>query len=281
MNYVNGSAAVLPESSLATPPLFHNQQSQSIRSTLTVPDKLVAALYEKLPDDAIQPHPTKAYLSTIKTIFVIERLNAVFGMGGWNYTTRIVERETLPATEKQGPRAMIVMKVVLKVPAYGIRIEQYGGSENEDAGHAYQGAVTDALGKIASYLGIGIDVYKGGGPTKANPRGRAVPPRPLPAAPIDAGGHAVGTQAAADYVAQQKIAELSGEKQAAETSTSWNREDMRRSFAAIRERLGEFDYLGVLEKFGVKKAEDFRKRDVARECYRQLLALSNSKREVA
>jgi len=45
------------------------------------------------------------------------------------------------------------------------------GSENEDAGDAYNGAVTDALGKIASYLAIGIDVYKGGGPTKSNPQG--------------------------------------------------------------------------------------------------------------
>jgi hypothetical protein len=176
---------------------------------------------------------------------------------------------------------MIVMKVVLKVPVYGIRIEQYGGSENEDAGDAYKGAVTDALGKIASYLGVGIDVYKGGGPTKSNPRGKAVSPRPTSAAPIDSGGHPIGTQAAADFVAQQKIAELSGQKSAPGTSPHWNRVDMRRSFAAIRERLGEFDYMGVLEKFGVKKAEDFRKRDVARECYRQLLALSNSKREVA
>src|SRR5690242_20547627 len=141
MNYLNGSAAGQPESSLTTPPVLHNQQSQSTRSAPIVPDHLVAALYEKLPEDAIQPHPSKAYLSTIKTIFVIERLNAVFGMGGWSYTTRIVERETIPATEKQGLRAMIVMKVVLKVPAYGIRIEQYGGSENEDAGDAYKGAV--------------------------------------------------------------------------------------------------------------------------------------------
>src|SRR5690349_20940790 len=202
MNYVNGKAAGQPESSLTTPPIVHNEQSQSIKSAQTVPDHLVAKLYERLPEDAIQPHPSKSYLSTIKVIFQIERLNSVFGMGGWNYQTRIVERETLPATDKQGPRTMVVMKVMLKVPAYGIRIEQYGGSENEDAGDAYKGAVTDALGKIASYPGIGIDVYKGGGPTKSNPRGKPVSPRPAPA--IDTGGHPVGTQAAADYVAQQK-----------------------------------------------------------------------------
>jgi hypothetical protein len=236
---------------------------------------LVGALYERLPEDAIQPHPSKAYLSTIKVIYQVERLNVVFGMGGWSYTTRVIDREVLPATEKQARRTMVVMKVVLKVPAFGIRIEQYGGSENEDAGDAYKGAVTDALGKIASYLGIGIDVYKGGGPTKTNPRGRFVTPRPA-SQPIDTGGHTLGTQAAADYVAQQKI-----EKMASAESTPWDRGEMRRSFAAIREKLGEVEYLGVLERFGVKKAEDFRKREVARECYRQLLAVAASKREVA
>src|SRR5207247_2228312 len=126
-----------------------------------------------------------------------------------------------------------------------------------DAGDAYKGAVTDALGKIASYLGVGIDVYKGGGPTKMNPRGRAVSPRP--ATPIDTGGHPVGTQAAADYVAQQKIAAGKVEATArvvpvpAEKPKPWsNRGEMRRAFAAVREQLGEYTYLGEMERTGVR-----------------------------
>jgi hypothetical protein len=57
--------------------------------------------------------------------------------------------------------AMVVVKGALTIEEYGIRIEQYGGNANPDRGDAYKGACTDALSKCASYLGIGMDVYKG------------------------------------------------------------------------------------------------------------------------
>ena len=56
---------------------------------------------------------------------------------------------------------MIVVKAMLTIQEYGIAIEQYGGNDNSDRGDAYKGACTDALSKCASYLGIGMDVYKG------------------------------------------------------------------------------------------------------------------------
>ena len=150
-----------------------------------VPAELVRALNAPLPAEAIKPHPTKDYLSSVKAIYVIERLNEVFGIGGWTYRTSVTEQGTptlvpddrKPGVMKEKP-GMIVMHVVFQVPAYGIRLEQYGGSDNPDRGDAYKGAVTDALSKCASYLGIAMDVYKGGGPTKQNPRGIAVAPRP-------------------------------------------------------------------------------------------------------
>jgi hypothetical protein len=53
------------------------------------------------------------------------------------------------------------VRATLAIPKYGIAIEQFGGNDNPDRGDAYKGACTDALSKCASYLGIGMDVYKG------------------------------------------------------------------------------------------------------------------------
>jgi hypothetical protein len=62
------------------------------------------------------------------------------------------------------------------------------------------------------------------------------------------------------HVAQNKVEELktSGE--------------IRRAFSAIREPLGEFAYLGILAKDGVKSPEKFTSTEEARKCYREMLA---------
>ena len=118
----------------------------------------IEMLRERLPDEAVSQHPTKTYLSSIKAIYVIERLNKVFGIGNWTYTVDIVDNKT----------DMIVVKVKLSIPEYNINFESFGGndnggenSKNFDLGDAYKGATTDAITKIASYLEIGIDVFKG------------------------------------------------------------------------------------------------------------------------
>lgn len=113
----------------------------------------------KLPDEAVKVHPTKAYLSAIKPIYVTERLNEVFGVGKWR-----VQCEEI----KTGEKGMIVVKVKLTIPEYDIEYESYGGndnggedSKNFDLGDAYKGAVTDGITKICSWMGIGADVFKG------------------------------------------------------------------------------------------------------------------------
>lgn len=110
-----------------------------------------AQLVRPLPPEAVTPHPTKTYLSSIKSIYVTERLNEVFGVGSWR-----VEVEKVDQANK-----MVVVKVHLTIPAYGIDYECYGGNDNSDLGDAYKGATTDALTKIASWLGIGQEVFKG------------------------------------------------------------------------------------------------------------------------
>jgi len=117
------------------------------------------ALRMPLPVGAVTKHPTKTFLSSIKAIYVTERLNDVFGVGSWHLRVNHVT-----TTDK----SMVVVKVEFSIPEYGIYFECYGGndnggenSKNFDLGDAYKGATTDALTKIGSYLEIGIDVFKG------------------------------------------------------------------------------------------------------------------------
>lgn len=117
-------------------------------------------LNKPLPKEAVKKHPTKTYLSSIKAIYVIERLNEVFGVGKWRQKV-----EEISCDLKSG---MVVVKVIFEVPLLDIYYESYGGndnggkeSKNFDLGDAYKGATTDGITKIGSYLGIGMDVFKG------------------------------------------------------------------------------------------------------------------------
>lgn len=111
-----------------------------------------------LPKEAITKHPTKSYLSSIKGIFIVERLNDVFGVGSWKQKSTVV-------TVTGG---MVVVDSTLTIPEYGIELQSFGGndnggenSKNFDLGDAYKGACTDALSKMCSFLEIAIDVFKG------------------------------------------------------------------------------------------------------------------------
>lgn len=116
-------------------------------------------LKKPLDPKAVKQHPTKTYLSSIKAIYVTERLNDVFGVGQWS--TKIDHVVT-------GDKGMVVVKLTFEVKEYGIYYECFGGndnggegSKNFDLGDAYKGATTDAITKVGSYMGIAIDVYKG------------------------------------------------------------------------------------------------------------------------
>ena len=121
------------------------------------------ALSRPLPPEAVTPHPTKSYLSSIKPIYVTERLNEVFGVGAWRVEVDKVDRDN----------KMVVVKVKFTIPDYGIEYECYGGNDNADLGDAYKGATTDAITKIASWLGIGAEVFRGEAnkkPTQSQPK---------------------------------------------------------------------------------------------------------------
>lgn len=114
-------------------------------------DQLIK-LKEPLPKEAVKQHPTKTYLSSIKAIYVVERLNDVFGLGGWEIENQVIKEEG----------KWVVVKSTFTAKDYAITIRDiFGGNDNTDLGDAYKGACTDALTKIGSYLGIGMDVFKG------------------------------------------------------------------------------------------------------------------------
>ena len=129
---------------------------------------LYEKLKEPLPMEAVKPHPTKTYLSSIKAIYVTERFNDVFGIGAWS-----IKVSEVSCNESTG---MVVVKVTFEVPEHSIYYESYGGndnggagSKNFDLGDAYKGATTDAITKIGSYMGVAIDVFKGLSGGQASP----------------------------------------------------------------------------------------------------------------
>ena len=114
-----------------------------------------------------------AGLSTIKGIFVTERLNQVFGVGGWVVKTDLSSPIATVHTTTNAGRERIeytaVAKTIFTVPAHDIYYECIASSTNSDPGDAAKGATTDAITKIASWIGIGIDVYKGRHPVATKP----------------------------------------------------------------------------------------------------------------
>lgn len=119
-----------------------------------------------LPKEAVAQHPAKQNLSTIKAIYVTERLNEVFGVGSWIIKTElsgpgIIEKTRVTSSGRERIEFTAVLKTILEIPEHKIYYECIASSVNDDPGDACKGATTDAITKICSYIGIGIDVFKG------------------------------------------------------------------------------------------------------------------------
>ena len=173
-------------------------------------EQLKAELYAPLPAEAIKQHPTKTFLSTIKPIYITDRMNEVFGIGQWQTKTENV---------LVNDNGTVVNKTTLIIKEYDIYYECFGGNDNGgagskgfDLGDAFKGATTDALNKIASYLGIGIDVYRGKQSHAPSNYSKPAPsPAPAPMQPsksfddtADRKAKALGALKVADKVATVK-----------------------------------------------------------------------------
>jgi hypothetical protein len=114
------------------------------------------ALREEFPDGAYSQHPTKTFLTTLKAAYVMERINDVFGIGRWNLHHSVVSHE----------KGYVLMKGRLIISDYDCIVpEQYGGhsteGKNTELADGYKSAITDMLSKSASYLEIGLEMFKG------------------------------------------------------------------------------------------------------------------------
>lgn len=141
-----------------------------LKSAIRLKEGFRERLSKAMPPNAIQPHPTKGYLSTIKSMYVVERLNDVFGICGWDFEHEVFEKTNKNVYDKSGVLIGTVPYVVVKGRIYVREFDlyspyQYGGAELDGKGKepadGYKSAVTDALSKCASYLEIGIQVFKG------------------------------------------------------------------------------------------------------------------------
>jgi Rad52/22 family double-strand break repair protein len=211
-----------------------------------LPPEFLQKLKAPLPPEAVSPNSDKPGLSSIKVIFVVERLNEVFGLNGWKVVNEVVESGQ-----------MVVVKATLTVPKYGITVEQFGGNNNFDRGDAYKGACTDALSKCASYLGVGMDVYKG----------------------LHGDGRRSGSANVTPVPAEETRAQRGTAPSAANNANRTNSADptgltsknMTERFFAMKGVLGNQEFNEVLGRYGVRDAAQISSLEKAREIYRGCL----------
>ena len=235
MQTVNGVEHA-PSNAAAAPPV-----TETSADTVQLPEDVKNKLKEPLPREAVSPNPQKPGLSVIKVIYVVERLNEVFGLNGWHVDNEVVETGR-----------MVVVRATLSIPRYAIAIEQFGGNDNPDRGDAYKGACTDALSKCASYLGIGMDVYKG-----------------LYEQPD--GGPRNGTSSAARTPAPTARSTANGSQSSCAPPTGLTSRNMAARFSNMRTVLGAREYSEILGRHGFREVTGIPSLEKAREVYRLLL----------
>lgn len=134
-------------------------------------DSLLEQLKKPFPKSAHSTDSSrgkKTPLTSIRAQWVVERLNDVFGIFGWSFH---------PEYETVGD--FVLCHGVLVVSEYDgnevvnqRKVEQTGGCDKflrpynkepylKNAADVYKSAATDSLGKCASWLCIGNDVFKG------------------------------------------------------------------------------------------------------------------------
>ena len=126
------------------------------KPTATAKMTVEEILNRPLPQAALKSMPHKQGMTAISPIYVTERMNEAFGIGGWQF-----EPEVINDTDK-----MVIVRGVLTIPSINGRIVQFGGNDNRDRGDAYKGAATDALTKCCSYLGVGAHVWRNNQPSE-------------------------------------------------------------------------------------------------------------------
>jgi hypothetical protein len=108
------------------------------------------------PNEAYRPYNKPGCskpLTTLDPMYIVERLNNVLGLGRWSLLHEIVPHQIKGTACVKGRIVLLDYSCELPIT--------YGSNTNQDIGDAHKGAVTDLLSKSASYLEIGIDMFKG------------------------------------------------------------------------------------------------------------------------
>lgn len=122
----------------------------------------IAKIKADFPDEAVQSRTFKnrdgseKEFSGYKPAWIVERLNDVFGVGGWNY--RVVNQGNI---ENQVWVLGELLVVDGETKTFYQNFGQGEFSKTMSVGDAFKSAGTDAMGKCASYFGIGEKAYKG------------------------------------------------------------------------------------------------------------------------
>lgn len=144
-----------------------NAGKESVMNDEEMPRNVTKEMRKELrgdfPEEAYKVHDSKSFLTTLKAMYIVERLNDVFGIGRWTIDQQTVINDN---------GSYVLMSGRLTFLDYDCQIPtQYGGhatsGTNKEPADGYKSAVTDILSKSASYLEIGIDLFKG----KINPSG--------------------------------------------------------------------------------------------------------------
>lgn len=105
-------------------------------------------------DDAYSVDSSRGFnLTSIKAQYVVERLNEVCGMDGWELTGDY--------TPVDGG-VLFMGTLIINDGHRGHKQQSVGfAAIKKNIGDAYKGAKTDALSKAASLFGLGNEVFKG------------------------------------------------------------------------------------------------------------------------
>ena len=137
--------------------------------TTTVKEDIYGKLLEEFSGEALSTDSSRGFdLTSIKAQYIVERLNTVFGVDGWDARYEVV---TLDIDKGA------IIKCLLTATAPGhkpIARMSFGGcGVKKNLGDLVKSAMTDSLGKAASHIGIGNEVFKG----KVNPPSKSGYPK--------------------------------------------------------------------------------------------------------
>ena len=123
---------------------------------IKITDEIRKKLREPFPKEAHGTVASKTYLTSIKAMYVIERLNDVFGIGRWTYESEVIKEQS----------EQVLIRGQLMILDYDCFIPAQFGShkitgKGVELADGYKSAITDGITKSASYIEIGIDVFKG------------------------------------------------------------------------------------------------------------------------